>query len=111
ENKFDINQSVYTCQCDSVSSEIKDNPTNAITSLYKQIFKTQTKISGLMVIDFDKESIFNELLHNIEFCSYSISLKKVVQKFIKNKSIVEVWKSNIKISQYEGQIFGKRLEF
>jgi len=139
-NKFDTNQPGYTCQCDSDSSEIEDNPTNAITSLYRQIFKTQTKISGSMVMGFDKESIFSELLHDIEFRPYSISLadklsimifslgtsKKegwmgsgegymasfihvfrkerciFVQKFIKNKSIVEVWNNNIKISQYEG---------
>ena len=43
-NKFDLNQPGYTCQCNSNSSEIEDNPTNAITSLYRQIFKTQTKI-------------------------------------------------------------------
>ncbi|CAG8711731.1 19075_t:CDS:2, partial [Rhizophagus irregularis] len=30
--------------------EIEDNPTNAITSLYRQIFKTQTKISGSVVM-------------------------------------------------------------
>ena len=73
-NKFDLNQPDYTCQCDSDSSEIEDNPTNAITSLYRQIFKTKTKISGSMVMGFDKESIFSELLHNIEFHPYSISL-------------------------------------
>ncbi|RHZ62249.1 hypothetical protein Glove_341g69 [Diversispora epigaea] len=122
------------------SSEIEDNPTNAITSLYRQIFKTQTKISGSIVMGFDKESIFSELLHNIEFHPYSISLadklsimvfslsvskKKgwmgsgegymasfihvfrkerctIVQKFVKNKSVVEIWNNIIKISQYEG---------
>src|SRR5437660_5101785 len=73
-NKFDVNQPGYTCQCDSDSSEVEDNPTNAITSLYRQIFKTQTKILGSMVMGFDKESIFSELLHGIEFRSYSISL-------------------------------------
>ncbi|CAG8693904.1 9636_t:CDS:1, partial [Funneliformis caledonium] len=73
-NKNDINQSGYTYQCDSDFSEIKDNPTNAITSLYRKIFKIQTKISGSMVMGFDKESIFSELLHDIEFYPYSISL-------------------------------------
>ncbi|RHZ78736.1 hypothetical protein Glove_156g29 [Diversispora epigaea] len=73
-NRFDINQPGYTCQCGSDSSEIEDNPTNAITSLYRQIFKTQTKISGSIVMGFDKESIFSELLYNIEFRPYSISL-------------------------------------
>ena len=95
---------------------------------------------GVLVMGFDKESIFSELLHNIEFRPYSISLadklsimifslgisKKegwmgsgegymasfvhvfrkerciFVQKFIKNKSIVEIWSKNIKISHYEG---------
>ncbi|CAB4401524.1 unnamed protein product [Rhizophagus irregularis] len=128
ENKFDLNQPDYICQCDSDSSEIEDNPTNAITSLYRQIFKTQTKISGSMVMGFDKNSIFTELLQDIEFCPYSIGIadkltiivfslgasKKeswlgagegymasfihifrkehciFIQKFIKNKSIVEV---------------------
>ncbi|PKY41998.1 hypothetical protein RhiirA4_455721 [Rhizophagus irregularis] len=142
-NKFDLNQPGYTCQCDSDSSEIEDNPTNAITSLYRQIFKTQTKISGSMVMGFDKDSIFTELLQDIEFCPYSISIadkltimgfslgasKKeswlgageeymasfihifrkerciFVQKFIKNKSIVEVWNNNsTKISHYEGSL-------
>ncbi|CAB4387984.1 unnamed protein product [Rhizophagus irregularis] len=139
-NKFDLNQPGYTCQCDSDSSEIEDNPTNAITSLYRQIFKTQTKISGSMVMGFDKDSIFTELLQDIEFRPYSISIadkltimvfslgasKKeswlgagegymasfihifrkerciFVQKFIKNKSIVEVWNNSTKISHYEG---------
>ncbi|RHZ71753.1 hypothetical protein Glove_253g31 [Diversispora epigaea] len=73
-NRFDINQPGYTCQCGSDSSEIEDNPINAITSLYRQIFKTQTKILGSIVMGFDKESIFSELLHNIEFRPYSISL-------------------------------------
>ncbi|PKY62343.1 hypothetical protein RhiirA4_488660 [Rhizophagus irregularis] len=117
-NKFDLNQPGYTCQCDSDSSEIEDNPTNAITSLYRQIFKTQTKISGSMVMSFDKDSIFTELLQNIEFRPYSISIADkltimvfslerciFVQKFIKNKSIVEVWNNNsTKISHYEGSL-------
>src|ERR1043165_1775810 len=93
-----------------------------------------------MVMGLDKESIFRELLHNIEFRPYSISLadklsimvfslgvsKKegwmgfgegymasfvhvfrkecciFVQKFIKNKSVIEVWCKNTKISHYEG---------
>jgi hypothetical protein len=139
-NKFDLNQPGYTCQCDSDSSEIEDNPTNAITSLYRQIFKTQTKISGSIVMGFDNKLIFTELLYDIEFCPYSISIadklsvmvfglgisKKegwmgagegymasfihvfrkerciFVQKFIKNKSVVEVWNNNIKILYYEG---------
>ncbi|RHZ74545.1 hypothetical protein Glove_221g18 [Diversispora epigaea] len=130
----------YTCQCDSNSSEIEDNPTNAITSIYKQIFKTQTKILGSIVMGFDKESIISELLYNIEFHSYSISIESklsimvfgldisknegwmgagegymasfiyifkkerclFVQKFAKNKSIVEIWNNNIKISDFEG---------
>ena len=92
-----------------------------------------------MVMGFDKESIFSELLHDIEFRPYSISLadklsimifslgaskkegwmgsgkgymvsfihvfKKehciFIQKFVKNKSIIEVQNNNIKISQYE----------
>ncbi|RHZ89316.1 hypothetical protein Glove_16g30 [Diversispora epigaea] len=130
----------YTCQCDSNSSEIEDNPTNAITSIYRQIFKTQTKISGSIVMGFDKESIISELLYNIEFHPYSISIESklsimvfgldisknegwmgagegymasfiyifkkerclFVQKFAKNKSIVEIWNNNIKISDFEG---------
>ncbi|RIA94795.1 hypothetical protein C1645_817495 [Glomus cerebriforme] len=73
-NKFDLNQPGYVYQCDSNSSEIKDNSTNAITSLYRQIFQTQIKILGLIVMDFDKESIYTKLLHDIEFCLYSISI-------------------------------------
>ncbi|RHZ82683.1 hypothetical protein Glove_105g11 [Diversispora epigaea] len=68
-------QSGYTCQCDSNSSEIEDNLTNAITSIYRQIFKTQTKISGSIVMGFDKESIISKLLYNIEFHPYSISIE------------------------------------
>ncbi|CAG8544319.1 8203_t:CDS:2, partial [Scutellospora calospora] len=74
ENKFYKNQPGYFCHCDSGSSEIEDNPTNVITSLYRQIFKTQTKILGSIIMGFDKESIFARLLHNIEFCPYSISI-------------------------------------
>ncbi|CAB4382663.1 unnamed protein product [Rhizophagus irregularis] len=73
-NKFDLNQPGYICQCNSDSSKIEDNPTNAITSLYRQIFKTQTKILGSMVMSFDKDSIFTKILQDIEFYSYSISI-------------------------------------
>ncbi|RIA87448.1 hypothetical protein C1645_827774 [Glomus cerebriforme] len=47
-NKFDLNQPGYIYQCDSNSSSI--------------------------VMGFDKESIYTELLHDIEFCPYSISI-------------------------------------
>ncbi|PKB96459.1 hypothetical protein RhiirA5_434803 [Rhizophagus irregularis] len=96
-------------------------------------------------MSFDKDSIFTEILQDIKFCPYSISIadkltimvfslgtskkeswlgdgegymasfihifrKKhciFVQKFIKNKFIVEVWNNSIKISHYEGtQLFG-----
>ena len=93
-----------------------------------------------MAMGFDKESIFTELLHDVEFHPYSISIEDkltvtvfslgiskkeswlgagegymssfvhtfrkerciFVQKFIKNKSVVEVWNNNIEISCYEG---------
>ncbi|CAG8721059.1 9122_t:CDS:2, partial [Funneliformis caledonium] len=88
-NKNDINQPGYTYQYDSDSSEIEDNPTNTITSLYRKIFKTQTKISGSMVMSFDKESIFSELLHDIEFCPYSISLADKLSIMIFSLEIIK----------------------
>ncbi|CAG8741114.1 12905_t:CDS:2, partial [Funneliformis caledonium] len=114
ENKNDINQPDYTCQCDSDSSEIEDNPTNAITSLYRKIFKTQTKISGSMVIGFDKESIFSELLHNIEFCPYSISLADKLSIMIfslgtskkEGNSSANIWQKVEILGKYQGtQLF------
>ena len=35
-NKFDLNQSGYTCQYDFDSNKIENNLTNAITFLYRQ---------------------------------------------------------------------------
>ncbi|RHZ78939.1 hypothetical protein Glove_153g64 [Diversispora epigaea] len=91
-NNISKNQPGYTSQCNSDSSEIEDNPTNAITSIYRQVFKTKTKISGSIVMGFDKESIIAELLDDIEFHPYIIS--------IENKLSVMVFGSGI--SKNEG---------
>ncbi|CAG8451998.1 8156_t:CDS:2 [Diversispora eburnea] len=91
-NNISKNQPGYTSQCDSDSSEIEDNPTNAITSIYRQVFETKTKISSSMVMGFDKESIIAELLYDIEFHPYIIS--------IENKLSVMVFGSGI--SKNEG---------
>ncbi|CAG8578286.1 1018_t:CDS:2, partial [Scutellospora calospora] len=110
-NKFYKNQSGYSCYCDSGSSEIEDNLTNVIISLYRQIFKTQTKILGSIIIGFDKESILAKLLHDIKFRLYSISIADKLSVMVfsldiskkeENKSVVEIWNNNIKILYYEG---------
>ncbi|RHZ87508.1 hypothetical protein Glove_33g7 [Diversispora epigaea] len=90
-NRVSVNQPGYVSQCDSDSSEIEDNPTNAITSIYRQIFKTKTKISGSIVMGFDNKSIIAELLYNIEFHPYMIN--------IENKLSVMVFGSGISKNQ------------
>ena len=64
----------YICKCDGVKSEVCETATVAISSVYRVLFKTGTKIPGPEVLGFDMAIITNELLSDLPFRLYNFQL-------------------------------------
>ena len=68
----------YFCTCGAFStSELSNSSSNAITTVYQQIFHTKTKFSGLMVMGFEKPDIYEKLLEGVLFRPYFINLELI----------------------------------
>jgi hypothetical protein len=67
----------YQATCDSKHSEICSNSSAAITSLYQDLFGTKTKFSGPLIMGFDQQVIVEELLKNIQFQPFEVSVEKL----------------------------------
>jgi hypothetical protein len=77
-NKEHSKQPGYFCTCDAFStSEPSNSSSNAITTVYQQIFHTKTKFSGPMVMGFEKPDIYEKLLEDILFRPYFINLELI----------------------------------
>ncbi|RIB02135.1 hypothetical protein C2G38_2228675, partial [Gigaspora rosea] len=63
----------FYCECGSFSS-IKQDPTTAISTVYKEIFNNQTRYSGNLVLGWTNESIIEQLSLDVLFVSISLSL-------------------------------------
>ncbi|RIB02582.1 hypothetical protein C2G38_2227446 [Gigaspora rosea] len=63
----------FYCESGSCSS-IKPDPTTAISTVYKEIFNTQTRYSGFLALGWTDESIIEQLLTDVSFVPIFSSL-------------------------------------
>jgi hypothetical protein len=68
----------YICTCESFyTTEPSNSSTNAISTVYQQLFRTKTKFSGPMIMGFDKPAICEKLLEGVLFRPYFINLELI----------------------------------
>ncbi|CAJ0855329.1 17729_t:CDS:2, partial [Entrophospora sp. SA101] len=61
----------------NLTSDIFDNVSAAVTTLYKQLFpSSETKFSGPLIIGHDKPEINNQLLTDVIFCPFNCMYNK-----------------------------------
>jgi hypothetical protein len=66
--------------CESLqesNDEAEDNPTSAISKLYKKIFKTTTRFSGTLMMGLEDTDILNELVSDLSFRPFSINISQI----------------------------------
>src|ERR1051325_6260728 len=66
----------YVCQCSDVA-RIANDPTNAISEVYSEIFKTKTRYSGYLIMGWNNKTIINKLNEDVPFTSRSFLLDKM----------------------------------
>ncbi|CAJ0891771.1 15593_t:CDS:2, partial [Entrophospora sp. SA101] len=67
----------YICEANNLTSDIFDNGSAAVTTLYKQLFpSSETKFSGPLIIGHDKPEINNQLLTDVIFCPFNCMYNK-----------------------------------
>jgi hypothetical protein len=67
----------YICEANSLTSNIFDNASAAITTLYKQLFpSSETKFSGPLITGHDKPEINDQLLTDVIFCPFNCMYNK-----------------------------------
>ncbi|CAJ0845513.1 9586_t:CDS:10 [Entrophospora sp. SA101] len=67
----------YICEANNLTSDIFDNVSAAVTTLYKQLFpSSETKFSGPLIIGHDKPEINNQLLTDVIFCPFNCMYNK-----------------------------------
>jgi len=67
----------YIYKCNRVKSEVCKTATVAISSVYRVLFKTDTKLSGSEILRFDMAIITNKLLSDLPFCLYNFQLRSL----------------------------------
>ncbi|RIB08222.1 hypothetical protein C2G38_2045345 [Gigaspora rosea] len=87
----------YICQSDGIYSEICENSTIAITSVYQCIFSVATKHAGPLIMGFDQHIISDQLLSDITFRPFSFKFDKL------NLLIFGIGKSNNSEWNYGGK--------
>src|SRR2546429_936353 len=66
--------------CESLlesNEEVENDPTNAISKLYKKIFQTETRFSGALMMGMEDDNILNELVSDLSFQPFSINIQKI----------------------------------
>ena len=71
-NKDNISLPEYLCQSDAYISQIENDPSKAISSIYAQIFENGTRFSGPLVLGWQDEDIIYQLLRDVIFVPTSI---------------------------------------
>jgi hypothetical protein len=66
----------YICEANSLTSNIFDNSSAAVNTLYQQLFTSETKHSGPLVTGHDKPEINNQLLTDIMFHPFNCIYNK-----------------------------------
>src|SRR4051794_6674454 len=66
----------YVCQCNN-TVKVANDPTNAISEVYSEIFKNKTRYSGPLVMGWNDENILNKLNEDVPFTPCSFSFDKI----------------------------------
>ncbi|CAG8515568.1 11508_t:CDS:2, partial [Funneliformis mosseae] len=66
-NKNNTSLPGYLCQSDAYISQIKNDPSRAISSVYAQMFENRTRFSGPLVLGWQDEDIIHQLLRDVLF--------------------------------------------
>jgi len=92
-----LNSSGFFCFSKEKWSGVCNSSTKAINTCYKKVFHSNTKFSDLPVIGFDNSNIIQQLLSDIIFCPYMVSLGKL------NIFVLEIEKSKKPEWNYAGE--------
>lgn len=76
-NSNDSEQPGYISQSEEEISQVANNPTQAVSSLYQKIFGGGTRIAGLGALGFENEEILERLVIDIEFQPFLFSIEKL----------------------------------
>ena len=77
-NKEHSERPGYICTCESFyTTKLSNSSTNAISTVYQQLFRTKTKFLGPMIMGFDKPAICEKLLEGVLFRPYFIKLGSI----------------------------------
>lgn len=76
-NKESAKQPGYCCESGTFSSNVENSASEAVSSLYAQIFQTKTRKSGHMVIGYDNENIVEQLQEDVIFFPFNFYLEKI----------------------------------
>ncbi len=71
-NKNNVAIPGYLCQSDAYISQIENDPSKAISSVYTRIFENGTRFSGPLVLGWQDEDIIHQLLRDVLFVPSSI---------------------------------------
>ncbi|GES74920.1 hypothetical protein GLOIN_2v1535567 [Rhizophagus clarus] len=110
----------YICESD-VASKVYFSASEAVNKTYNNLFNNKTRYSGPSVLGFDNENITQELLSDVLFCSFKITVDKLIILIIKlsdsndnmkkeriayysDISLTEVWKKTGILKNYDGGI-------
>jgi hypothetical protein len=66
--------------CESLlesNEKAENNPTSAISKLYKKIFKNETRFSGILMMGMEDTDILNELVSDLSFQPFLINIPKI----------------------------------
>ncbi len=66
--------------CESLlesNDEVENDPTSAISKLYKKIFQNETRFSGTLMMGMEDNNILDELLSDLSFQPFSINIQKI----------------------------------
>ncbi|UZO17067.1 uncharacterized protein OCT59_008429 [Rhizophagus irregularis] len=66
-NKNNVAVPGYLCQSDTYISQIENDPSKAISTVYAQIFENGTRFSGPLVLGWQDEDIIHQLLKDVLF--------------------------------------------
>ena len=71
-----LQQPGYICEAEGSKSNIFNNPSGAITTLYQKLFNNNTKFSGPLIMDYNKIEISEQLLVGVTFHPFCYFFEK-----------------------------------
>ena len=104
----------YVCETD-VAAKIHLSASKAINEFYNNLFNNKTRYSGPSVLGFDDENIIQELLSDVLFCPFKITVDKLSILIIKlgdsnNNQMVGYQSSFMYKYQQQQSLFVQKVE-